>query len=213
MILFSVLFGKRPKSYYACYREWYLKSHGHDVELANLPFIPPSSKNFIYDPFNIDFDNPFDKVDYEELLATRSQSKKNLKDLYSFAGEEGDTFGNPDGSFNFKNFMSAVESLSYGAAFTEGNSKKFIFKPLTKQIAENGNTKLDSATVPRFPGQQTKNSTVREKTYLQLAKAQVLDRKNELGLILDLVASCLDVDPKKRPTVQGLLNSPMLMMD
>ena len=54
---------------------------------------------------------------------------------------------------------------------------------------------------------------MREKTYLQLAKAQVLDRKNELGLILDLVASCLDVDPKKRPTVQGLLNSPLLMMD
>ena len=33
------------------------------------------------------------------------------------------------------------------------------------------------------------------------AKAEVLERKNELGLILDLVASCLDIDPKKRPTI------------
>jgi hypothetical protein len=55
--------------------------------------------------------------------------------------------------------------------------------------------------VPGFPGQQVKNSTYREKTYLQLAKAVVLERKNELGLILDLISSCLDVDPKKRPTI------------
>ena len=41
----------------------------------------------------------------------------------------------------------------------------------------------------------------------------VLERKNELGLILDLISSCLDVDPKKRPTIQGLLNSPIFMLD
>jgi len=32
-------------------------------------------------------------------------------------------------------------------------------------------------------------------------------------LILDLVSSCLDVDPKKRPTIQGLLHSPIFKMD
>jgi len=42
---------------------------------------------------------------------------------------------------------------------------------------------------------------VREKAYLGLAKASILERKNELGLILDLVSSCLDIDPKKRPTI------------
>ena len=41
----------------------------------------------------------------------------------------------------------------------------------------------------------------------------VLERKNELGLILDLISSCLDVDPKKRPTIQGMLNSPIFMLD
>lgn len=45
------------------------------------------------------------------------------------------------------------------------------------------------------------------------AKGEVLERKNELGLILDLVASCLDMDPKKRPTINGLLNSPLFQLD
>lgn len=45
------------------------------------------------------------------------------------------------------------------------------------------------------------------------AKAGVLARKNELGLILDLISSCLDVDPKRRPTIPGLLNSPLFQLD
>ena len=36
---------------------------------------------------------------------------------------------------------------------------------------------------------------------MMMAKEQVLERKNELGLILDLMAACLDIDPKKRPTI------------
>ena len=105
------------------------------------------------------------------------------------------------GSFNFTNFMKSIESLSYSAMFTDKNSKKFTFKPLTQQIEENNNPGKEATVVPRFPGQATKNSAYREKTYLQLAKAMVLERKNELGLILDLISSCLDVDPKKRPTI------------
>lgn len=46
-----------------------------------------------------------------------------------------------------------------------------------------------------------------------MAKSQVLERKNELGLILDLISACLDVDPKKRPTIQGLLHSPIFQLD
>ena len=70
-----------------------------------------------------------------------------------------------------------------------------------------------SGKPPRFPGQQTTSQSVREQTYLSFAKASILERKNELGLILDLVSSCLDVDPKKRPTIQGLLNSPLFQLD
>ena len=45
------------------------------------------------------------------------------------------------------------------------------------------------------------------------AKTEVLERKNELGLILDLISSCLDVDPKRRPTIPGLLKSPIFQLD
>lgn len=48
---------------------------------------------------------------------------------------------------------------------------------------------------------------------MSMAKNKVLERKNELGLILDLIAGCLDVDPKKRPTIQGLLHSPIFQLD
>jgi serine/threonine protein kinase len=45
------------------------------------------------------------------------------------------------------------------------------------------------------------------------AKMEILERKNELGLILDLISSCLDLDAKKRPTINGLLNSPLFQLD
>lgn len=45
------------------------------------------------------------------------------------------------------------------------------------------------------------------------AKSKVLERKNELGLILDLISSCLDLDPKRRPTIPGLLSSPLFSLD
>jgi hypothetical protein len=59
MIMYCLLIGKQPDSYYSIYRGWYKKQHEHDIELGTLPFIPPSASNFLYDPFSIDFDNPF----------------------------------------------------------------------------------------------------------------------------------------------------------
>lgn len=41
----------------------------------------------------------------------------------------------------------------------------------------------------------------------------MLARKNELGLILDVISSCLEMDPKKRPSIQGLLHSPLFSLD
>jgi hypothetical protein len=62
--MYCLLLGKKPESYYSSYRAWYKKHHGHDVEMAppptTSPFIPPSSSNFLYDPFAIDLENPLD---------------------------------------------------------------------------------------------------------------------------------------------------------
>lgn len=61
--MYCLLLGKKPRSFYAVYREWYKKCHGHDVEMGILPFIPPSLSNFLYDPFSVDFENPFENED------------------------------------------------------------------------------------------------------------------------------------------------------
>jgi hypothetical protein len=39
--------------------------------MQSLPFIPPSQRNFLYDPFSIDFEMPFDKVDMEQLVGKK----------------------------------------------------------------------------------------------------------------------------------------------
>lgn len=46
-----------------------------------------------------------------------------------------------------------------------------------------------------------------------MANMEVLERKSELGLIVDLIASCLEWDPKKRPTISSMLNSPIFKQD
>lgn len=57
MVMFSVMFGKVPESYYHLYRDWLRSHHNKDVEdqeseAAELPFIPPNADSFIFDPFS-----------------------------------------------------------------------------------------------------------------------------------------------------------------
>jgi hypothetical protein len=73
MLMYSLLLGREPESFYSVYRRWYKRQHGgYDIELSHLPFIPPSASNFLYDPFSIDFDNPFsNKSDEISLELTK----------------------------------------------------------------------------------------------------------------------------------------------
>lgn len=34
MIMYCLLFGRKPESFYSVYRAWYKKNHGHDVEMS-----------------------------------------------------------------------------------------------------------------------------------------------------------------------------------
>lgn len=47
----------------------------------------------------------------------------------------------------------------------------------------------------------------------KLADETIFAHKNEIGLIIDLISSCLNPDPNKRPTIRGLLQSPLFIMD
>jgi len=118
-------------------------------------------------------------------------------------------------TLNFENCMKCIKNLSFSSLFeAQGTQfKKFQFKSLAQSIQDGQNKAMVKDPPPRFPGQSHSGDEIRKKIYLAFAKGDILDRKNELGLILDMVASCLDIDPKKRPTINGLLNSPLFQLD
>ena len=60
MIMYCLLLGKKPSSYYSVYRAWHKKRYGKDVEVGTLPFDAPGESEFLYDPFAVNFENPFD---------------------------------------------------------------------------------------------------------------------------------------------------------
>jgi hypothetical protein len=72
----SLFLGRCPESFYSVYRRWYKRQHGgYDIELSQLPFIPPSASNFLYDPFTVDFDNPFGPKAEDELEITNNMEE------------------------------------------------------------------------------------------------------------------------------------------
>lgn len=99
--------------------------------------------------------------------------------------------------------MKCIKDLSYSALFSHENSKKFSYTPIV----------TDDKRVPDFPGQSNTADQIRKRVLEGFSSAEILGRKNELGLILDLIASCIEIDPKNRPTIQGLLDSPLFKLD
>lgn len=136
--MYCLLLGKKPESYYASYRAWYKKNHGFDVETAALPFIAPSQSIFFYDPFSIDFDNPFDEQDM----------------MWDGAGLDiQGSLKNKKGNLNFENFIKCLQGKSYSSLFTQENSKKFHFQNLEQKIQEVDGPAKDAPRVPKYPGE------------------------------------------------------------
>lgn len=119
-----------------------------------MPFVPPSPQNFIYDPFSLDFDNPFNSTELESDLERRAASGSDLEDVFSFGAENaaGGSSDKEAQSFNFENFMKTIGQLSYSAMFEDNNSKKFTFKPIARKIVENNNPDMLTAQPQRFAG-------------------------------------------------------------
>ncbi len=120
--MYCILLGQKPDSFYSIYRTWYKAQHGHDIELGQLPFIAPSSSNFLYDPFSIDFDNPF----------SAEESELNFLNIPGSLIEK-------KGKLNFDNCMKCIKNLSNSSLFDSqgGTSKKFHFKNLAQGIKDN----------------------------------------------------------------------------
>ncbi len=133
MIMFCLLFGRKPESLYSIYRAWYKKRYCSDVELTQMPFVPPSQSNFLYDPFTIDFDNPFEMEEFsmgEALVAGNLQDKQ-------------------ASTIKFENCMKSIKNLSYSSMFTQKNSKKFHFSTIAEDIASEAS---EAGKPPLFPG-------------------------------------------------------------
>jgi serine/threonine protein kinase len=64
-----------------------------------------------------------------------------------------------------------------------------------------------------FAGQKKTAKQQRMGLLKKLADESIFANKNEIGLIIDLICSCVNPDPTKRPTINGLLNSPLFLMD
>ena len=138
MLMYSLLLGRCPESFYSVYRRWYKRQHGgYDIELSQLPFIPPSASNFLYDPFTVDFDNPFGPKAEDELEITN-----NIEEL------QGSLIDKQGSGFNFENVMKCIKNLSISSLFEGGNSKKFTFQTIAQQIENN----KGAGGPPRFPG-------------------------------------------------------------
>jgi hypothetical protein len=76
--MYCLLLGKKPKSFYSTYRSWCKRNAHTDIEVQQLPFTPPSSNYFLYDPFAVDFENPFDVDDtlHPDLLEIQGSLKE-----------------------------------------------------------------------------------------------------------------------------------------
>lgn len=149
MIIYCVLLGQKPDSFYSIYRGWYKKQHGHDIELATLPFIPPSKSNFLYDPFSVDFDNPF-HAEEDELIGELNLPGSLMEKT---------------SSLNFENCMKCIKNLSCSSLFSDGNSKKFQFKTVAQDIKDNNNPAMTQNQPPRFAGQSHTNDELRKKVF------------------------------------------------
>lgn len=85
-----------------------------------MPFIPPSQTNFLYDPFAVDFENPFDGDEGMWSQETGLDIQGSLKEKKD--------------SMNFENFIKCLQGRSYSSLFTQENSKKFHFKTVSEQV-------------------------------------------------------------------------------
>jgi hypothetical protein len=90
----------------------------------------PSKKNFIYDPFGFDFENPFNAASSVDPEITPDVMDK-LR-AFSESAEVKDPLldTKPSGDFDFANFMKCISQLSYSAMFNSEHSTKFNLRSL-----------------------------------------------------------------------------------
>jgi len=180
-ILFQILMGEAPASYFKEYKEW-LKTHAHNL---NDTLIEPSSISFIYDPLSgIQVNQKTGRISVSPQFP--ENSKFTPKSILS------------EGRLKCENTLKALQNLSY-SSILDG-----------KELAASGKLGVILNNDAKLRPKSNRETTA------QLIEAMTSSKSGEkslLGIILDLIACCLDMNPQNRPSLEDLLKSPIFGLD
>jgi serine/threonine protein kinase len=175
-LMFNMLIGSPPPSYFKLYKDWYCMHK--EVELKR-PFIEPTDLSFVYDPLSgIDMDTRNERIqiigsEQNEYLINNNKKSKNT--------------------------LSSLENQSY-SALIEGKGWLSPYKKLGEK------SKVGDAL-------RAKRHNEIARQLIEAMSSNSVKEKSFLGLMLDMIACCLDPKPQNRPDLNFLRGSPIFSLD
>ena len=182
MILYSLLFGITPPSFYSIYKQWAQQHLKVNAAMAHRPFRNPSPHTFLYDPLSL-----IRRTDDNQFYLIKEETESKY-------------------IFDYTNTQTALSLSSYSALFDNKNPQ-FPFNKLEEEGSE---LAKKEATLGSF---LSKMGKIRAEEMMKLSGERESGNKTQIGLLLDLVSCCLDINSNHRPTIQGLIHSPLFKMD
>lgn len=202
--LFTVLFGEKPVSYISQLKQWINNHTNLKFEKIVFPYDITNS-SFNYEPFNASYG-----------FNLNIEDKNHCDSLDTYYTEETSNVGfSCFSKFNKNSYLENLINVLANKSFSSVISKKY------KESSECGsdyiNDDVHNTNKVKFNLKENKtnnNSTVindsnKAKNNESLNKSKI----NGLGLILDLISSCLSPEPKNRPDLIDLIHSDLFKFD
>ena len=201
-LLYTILIGTPPTSYYRMYKAWRL-THEEKQKSEDSPLVEPSSRSFVYDPLSSIL------IDRKEQRIRVSQPEDSTlasadKDLLSRKELE-------EGKAKCDNTIQALQVLSY-SSLIEDKGWLSPYQRLGQTVNPTAKSKL-TATRGREAAAQLIETLSTGSILSDQSKPGSVRHKSILGLMLDLIACCMDVNTQDRPRLSALLASPMFASD
>lgn len=202
-ILYSILIGTPPPSYFGEYKTWKLTTKTYRDKPFVFPLIEPASQSFIYDPVSaveIDIENG-------KILVNSVKQNQNSRNIVQQALKIGKKkILNTLSALSLQSYSGVIEGKGWLSQFgklgndlSEQAMGKDIWKPTKKKGKETQAQMIEALSKGTIGANEETTGGVRE--------------KSSLGLLFDIIACCLDVSPQNRPSLQGLINSPLFALD
>jgi len=188
-LLFHILYGQPPVSFIQQLKEWCDNQTNLIFEKIKFPF-NITSKHFFYNPFKRDLTNSFNEYIWNQNNLNNNIEKIDIQN----SSTNLQNFKNVKKEINFNNLVNPTKNNKIN--FSEGCFKKLI---LENEILIKA-TKLNSFS-----------ATVNDKHL----NPQTENRKNinGVGIVLDMIASCLNLEDHQRPDLCTLFKSDLFKFD